>query len=430
MGFQYDDDIETRNRKESMTAIAETDAVASPVRERIQALDVLRGLAVAGILFANVLVFFGLFVMPPARAAALPSVAADNVALFLDKVFVDGKFYSVFSLLFGIGFGVQLARGGDAALPRFKRRLRILLGIGAVHAFLIWAGDILMLYALLGFTMPWFARKSNRDLLRWVVILLAVPTVLYVIALGAWTLLGSGAAQSPGDTAPPAGILAYFAAIGSGGVKDALIGNLVFLGARWADLLITVRFPKVLGMFVLGLWTVRTGLALSPADHRATLARWSMLGWGIGLPANLIAAWSLHNWPYLLPSFGGLLGVVMQAVGVPMLAIGYAATIGLLVVDGRRFITVLGPVGRMALTNYLMHSIICVVLSYGFGLGLWWRIGASRAMAIAAAILVLQIPLSAWWLSRFRFGPAEWVWRRLTYGQPLALSREPSGFDK
>jgi uncharacterized membrane protein YeiB len=86
-----------------------------------------------------------------------------------------------------------------------------------------------------------------------------------------------------------------------------------------------------------------------------------------------------------------------------------------------RSLPVFAPVGRMALTNYLMHSIICVVLSYGFGLALWWRIGASTAMAIAAAIIVLQIPLSAWWLSRYRFGPIEWIWRRLTYGRPLAL---------
>jgi len=75
----------------------------------------------------------------------------------------------------------------------------------------------------------------------------------------------------------------------------------------------------------------------------------------------------------------------------------------------------------MALTNYLMHSIICVVLSYGFGLALWWRIGASTAMEIAAAIIILQIPLSAWWLAHYRFGPVEWIWRRLTYGYPLPL---------
>ena len=169
-----------------------TDASMSPTRARIQALDVLRGVAVAGILFANVLVFFGLFVMPESRAVALPTAALDRVARFLGEVFVDGKFYSTFSLLFGFGFGLQLARGGDAALPRFRRRLRILLAIGAVHAVLIWAGDILMLYALLGFTLPWFARKTNRELLRWTVILLAVPTALYVVTLAGWTIAGSG----------------------------------------------------------------------------------------------------------------------------------------------------------------------------------------------------------------------------------------------
>jgi len=395
------------------------DVAPLPVRERIQALDVLRGVAVAGILFANVLAFFGLSFMPPDRVAALPTAAADHVAEILEHVFVEGKFYSLFSLLFGIGFGVQLARGGDAALPRFKRRLRILLGIGAIHAFLIWAGDILMLYALLGFTLPWFARKSNRALLRWTVTLLAVPTALYLVTLAVWIVLGHGAATPSSAGRVPANILPFFEAIGTGGIKEAFIGNLVFLAGRWADLFITMRFPKVLGMFVLGLWTVRTGIALSPSDHRGTLTRWRLLGWGVGLPANLIAAWAFENWSYLPPSVGGLLGTAMQGVGIPMLALGYAATVALLVVDGRRLITVFGPVGRMALTNYLMHSIICVTLSYGFGFALWWRVGAATAMAIAAAIIAVQIPLSGWWLSRYRFGPVEWIWRRLTYGRPV-----------
>jgi uncharacterized protein len=410
----------TQQRPPHVTSsLSAADASASPVRERIQALDLLRGVAVAGILFANVMAFFGLIFLSPDRIAALPTAAVDRVASFLEHVFVDGKFYSLFSLLFGIGFGIQLNRGGDAALPRFKRRLRILLAIGAIHALLIWAGDILMLYALLGFTLPWFARKSNRALLRWAVILLAVPTALYLVALAVWMLVGSGPSQGPPAPGVPPSILRFFEAMGRGGLKDAFIGNLVYLGGRWADLFLTVRFPKVLAMFVLGLWTVRTGLALSPSDHRATLVRWSKLGWGVGLPANIIAAWAFEHWPYVPPSVGGLLGVGMQAVGIPMLALGYAATVALLVVDGRRFINVFAPVGRMALTNYLMHSVICVTLSYGFGFALWWRIGASTAMAIAAAIIVAQIPLSAWWLSRHRFGPVEWIWRRLTYGRPI-----------
>jgi uncharacterized protein len=396
-----------------------TPAPALPVHERIATLDVLRGVAVAGILFANVLVFFGLFALPPEQAAALPTASADRIVGFLEHVFVEGKFYSIFSLLFGIGFGVQLARGGEAALPRFRRRLRILLGIGLIHAVLIWAGDILMLYALLGFTMPWFARRTDRELLRWTVILLALPTTLYLVALAAWTLAGSGTTQASSGSGLPRQLLAIFEAIGTGGIREAVVGNLVFLGARWADLIMTVRFPKVLGMFVLGLWTVRTGLALAPSDRRPTLIKWSRLGWGIGLPANLVATGALERWPYLPPSPGALLGVAMQGVGIPLLALGYAATVALLVADGRRVVSAFAPVGRMALTNYLTHSIVCVVLSYGFGFALWWRIGASTAMAIAAAILAVQIPLSAWWLARFRFGPVEWAWRRLTYGRPI-----------
>lgn len=392
---------------------------STPVHERIQALDTLRGVAVAGILFANVLVFFGLVFLSPERAAALPTAAADTVARFLERVLVEGKFYSIFSLLFGIGFGLQLVRGGEEALPRFRRRLRILLGIGAVHAVVIWAGDILMLYALLGFTMPWFARKSDRDLLRWTAFLLAIPTALYLLVLALWMLLGPATAITPSAATMPPRILAVFEAVGTGGVKEAVIGNLLLLAGRWADLFATARFPKVLGMFVLGLWAVRAGIALNPSLHRATLVKWSRLGLGIGLPANIIATIALNQWPYLPPSPGALLGVAMQGVGIPMLAIGYAATVALLVVDGRRLVTVFAPVGRMALTNYLMHSIICVTLSYGFGFGLWWHVGASRAMAIAAAIILVQIPLSTWWLSRHRFGPVEWVWRRLTYARPI-----------
>ncbi|HET9637266.1 MAG TPA: DUF418 domain-containing protein [Gemmatimonadaceae bacterium] len=399
------------------------DQYALPVRERVTALDVLRGIAVGGILLANVIVFFGMTFLSREQLTALATTTADNAALWFEHIFIDQKFYSIFSLLFGIGFGIQLSRGGDAALPRFRRRLRILLAIGAIHAFFIWAGDILMLYALLGFTLPWFARKSNRDLLKWTAILLATPTVLYAIVYSAWLLTGPHAPAA--SSGVPAQIYRFFENIGRGGIRDAFIGNLVFLGGRWADLFATVRFPKVLGMFVLGLWTVRTGIAVSPADHRETLKRWRAIGWAIGLPANIAAAWIFARASYLPPSGGGMIGTALQGIGVPLLAIGYAATVGLLVVDGRRLITMFAPVGRMALTNYLMHSLICVTLSYGFGFGMWWHTGPAKAMAIGVAIIAVQIPLSAWWLSRYRYGPIEWIWRRLTYRRPIAMVIDP-----
>jgi uncharacterized protein len=224
-------------------AIPATDQAATPVRDRVLALDVLRGIAVGGILLANVIVFFGLTFLSRERAAALSHTTADHIAVLFEHVFVDQKFYSIFSLLFGIGFGVQLSRGGDVAVPRFKRRLRILLAIGAIHAFLIWAGDILMLYALLGFTLPWFARKSDESLIRWSAGLLATPTALYLIVFVVWFFVGSSDA-SPSTSGAPAQILRFFEGIGRGGLKDAFIGNLIFLAGRWADLFATVRFPK------------------------------------------------------------------------------------------------------------------------------------------------------------------------------------------
>jgi uncharacterized protein len=215
--------------------------------------------------------------------------------------------------------------------------------------------------------------------------------------------------------------LAKIAAMGSGGVADAFVGNLVLLAGRWADLFVSMRFPKVLGMFVLGLWTVRAGIALQPAAHRHQLVACARVGLAVGIPANVAAALAFAEWSYLPPSLGGALGVALQAVGVPLLALGYAAAVVLLALGGSRLLALLAPVGRMALTNYLMHSVLCVVLAYGFGFGLWWRLGAAPALAVAVAIVAVQVPLSAWWLRRFEFGPAEWLWRRLTDRAPLAF---------
>src|SRR5438477_3157616 len=157
--------------------------------ERIEILDVLRGLAVCGILVGNVQWFSGYGLMPPAIARQSPF--ADQVTHFLVHFFVEGKFYSIFSFLFGFGFALQIARAeerSDSRASLFKRRLFWLLVIGLLHAYLLWAGDILSIYALMGFILILFRKKSNESLLKWAFALMAVPIFTYLLLYAAFLM--------------------------------------------------------------------------------------------------------------------------------------------------------------------------------------------------------------------------------------------------
>jgi uncharacterized protein len=254
--------------------------------------------------------------------------------------------------------------------------------------------------------------------------LLATPTVLYAIAWGVAEALGVGSPTAgPSEVELPPEIMELFAAMGTGGIWDALIGNLILLVGRWVDLFVTMRFPKVFGMFLLGLWVLRQEIATAPERHTERLTRWALWGLAVGVATNLAGAWAFEGAPYWPPSGRGALGVLAQGLGFPMLAIGYASAVTVLCVRGSRVLSMFAPVGRMALTNYLTHSVVCSVLSYGFGAGLFWRIGVAQAWTIAVGIIAVQVPLSAWWMRHYQVGPAEWVWRRLTYQQPLPLRR-------
>ena len=360
----------------------------------------------------------------------------DTTVDFAIEALVHGKFYSLFSLLFGTGFYVFLSRAvvkGVAARPLFRRRLWLLFGIGLLHATLLWAGDILTIYALLGFALVPFYGRSSRTLLAWAAGLLALPVVVYALM---WTagmadpLASPPTDPGPGGAAagPPEGFdpIGFMIAGFRGGYLDVLQANLVQLAGRWVELFTTVRLPKVLGLFVLGLWIGQRGVARDLDAHAGVLRRVAAWGLGLGLPLNVAGAWLVADAvPYLPGSALGMLEVVVGAVGVPLLALGYAAGIALLMrsASASRLLMAFAPVGRMALTNYLLQTVACMFVFYGIGLGLYGEVGTAAAAGIALLLFALQVPLSRWWLSRYRFGPAEWAWRRMTYRVPLALRR-------
>jgi uncharacterized protein len=406
----------------------------SPIslQERIEILDVLRGLAVGGILIGNMQWFSGYGMMPPALARQSPF--ADQITHFLVHFFVEGKFYSIFSFLFGFGFALQIGRAeerGDLKASLFKRRLFWLLVIGLLHAYLLWAGDILSIYALMGFLLILFRKKTNGALLKWVFVLLVIPILTYILL---YVLFVAFAPPEITATIDAAQIDMWNEAIKTvpqSGYLQIITGyNLHYIVGRYAGLFLEMRPPKILAMFLLGFYAYRRGFFQNLSSHQPFIRRVFVYGLILGLIGNVAFAALAGAEAVIPPSPAGIAGVVSYAFGVPALALFFIALVATLWQKAawRRLLAFLAPVGRMALTNYLLQTVICVLIFYGYGFGQFGRFGAGAATLIALAIFLFQILMSALWLRYFSYGPMEWIWRQLTYRQRLnlRLKREPS----
>jgi len=408
-----------------MTLVASTDRAVGPVAttERIDVLDVLRGAAVYGILLYNIGSLSGYDFISPDQRSRLGPPGADQRLAFLLEFLVQGKFYCLFSFLFGVGFSVFIqraqARGGEA-VRLFKRRLLGLLLIGLVHSILIWMGDILTAYAVLGFALIPFVRRDDRSVLRWSVAMFAAPVPLYLVMLGLATFVPQPKTAG-GDALPPILARAVDGFV-LGSYLDVVRGNVVFTIANVLRRLLLMFFPRVFGMFLLGFYAGRRGL-FADLDANGTLIRWTFCGGLLlGLPLAFAGAWLGDSGSPRPPTLLGLVEVIVESIGTPLLSLAYAAGICLLY-QRWRAVRSLAPAGRMALSNYLFQSIAGVALFYGIGFGLFGRVGLSLVVFGATVFFGLQIVFSRWWLEQAAFGPAEWIWRQFTYRQRFALWR-------
>ena len=183
-------------------------------------------------------------------------------------------------------------------------------------------------------------------------------------------------------------------------------------------------------MFLLGFYAYRRGFFQNLSNHKSFIRRVLVYGFILGLVGNVAFAALAGAEAVLPPSPVGIIGVVTYAFGVPALALFFIALVATLwqKTAWRRLLAFLAPVGRMALTNYLLQTVICVLIFYGYGFGQFGRVGARTATLIALFIFLFQIMMSALWLKYFSYGPMEWIWRQLTYRQrlDLRLKREPS----
>ena len=399
----------------------------SPVKtsERYVILDALRGFALLGICMANFPEFSLYTFLSPEAVAAMPTAVADTITRYLLYVLVDGKFYTLFSLLFGIGFSIIIRnaeRKGANGFRIFYRRMGMLLLFGFLHLMFIWSGDILMLYALLGMLLPLFRRVSDKKLLGWALFFLILPIAMDGVCEMTHTNLALPFIHLQDTYCAKYGIneanFAYW-------LHDAEDYGTVFQflvqGAcvRMQEFIIGNRYFKVLGLFLIGFYIGRHRVYADLEGGRNLLVKVFRRGFTLGLPCSLLYAWSsMSGHP-----FGNTLHSVCYFISVYPLGFAYASGLYLLYLkwkEGSIWKWLAAP-GRMALTNYIGQSVIGMFLFYGIGLGWGSTIGLWQTEIIVLAVFLFQMLFSRLWLFSFKFGPLEWVWRMLTYGKWLAI---------
>jgi len=405
--------------------------VAAPVSaaERVQLMDVLRGMALFGVFLVNFTAFAGAPIMATEQQLLSLPTGPFDLALFdvLGWLFAD-KANTIFAFLFGLGFALQLQRVEERGVDfeaLYRRRLTVLLVIGLVHFFFVWTWDILHLYALAGFLLLPLRRLSNRALLITGVLLAAFGrTTQKALAEfgtpGSWSGLPGGYADSD---------VLLRQQISASGDYFHLVGNFfewVFVDYI-ASGLILGWLAYALGRFLIGAWVGRHGWVTRAADF---LPGWRQL-FRVALPAGLLlegfatlvakSSW-LPEWEHR-----EFLADALHLLAVPVLAAGYVAAIVVAFQGraGQRLLSPFAAVGRMALTNYLTQSLVLgfVLFGIGPGLALAGKIGTAKIVGIVIGFFALQIAVSRWWLGRFAYGPMEWVWRAFTYGERPAMKR-------
>ena len=408
-------------------------AVPVPASERIEVLDTIRGFALLGIFIMNMPAFnTSLFL--GFDAAMWPHWWDRGTETVRDVIF-SGKFNSMFSMLFAIGFTIQLgrlqAREPERATRIYLRRLFWLFVFGVVHACVFWAGDVLHMYALLGLLLLAIYRLPDRAIVALIVLCLLYPTLIGTIKIAITTPEDIQAIIAVTQQA----ITADNAAFGHGNFLDT---------ARRSTQVMTIfyQYPLRLGMlagYVQFFTTVLFGLLLgrhrffqNVAAHLPLVRRiqWWALGIGLICGSGFVVWRSVAANP-MDPSVWRILAGTGYIFGRVSIMIFYVATIVRAVCNEhwRRRLAPITLTGRMPLTNYLLQTLIGVTLFYHWGLGLWGEVGPALDLLLAVAIFfVIQVPLTRWWLSRFQRGPMEHLWRVLTYGRSaLRITAEPSG---
>ncbi|MCU4176635.1 DUF418 domain-containing protein [Carboxylicivirga sp. N1Y90] len=402
----------------------QTEMKPTLAKNRIIFLDVLRGFALVGILYANILSWSGLKFLPFDSIIALGNIETDKLLYNLLKFFVDTKFYTIFSLLFGIGFYIQFSRNGekDGFNKTYLKRLGILFAVGVIHA-LCWSGDILTLYALMG-VLLWSMRKLPTKKLLWTaIILFTFPIFLDIIYMFTFAQdivkPEATALKTYADMAPAAVVEGFR----SSNYLDVFRTNLHNLYWRWYDFIPSGRPFKVLGLFMLGFYLHKTEFITVKSKQIKYLLPLIILGVTFtGLAATMTGSIASFS-----KSWSNVLYKLTHEVGQVSLGLAYIGLLALLVDKFPKFFLFawLKNYGQQSMSSYIGHTVIGILIFYPIiAWGYFGELTLQQTFTVAAGILVFQFAFSYVWFKFFSFGPIEWLWRCATYGKWFPIRKQ------
>ena len=383
--------------------------------ERIAVIDILRGFALFGVIISNLVLI--VYLQSPPEMLERVSLPMD---VFFDKFqlyLMDGKFVTLFAMLFGYGFGILLKRLELKAIPAngfFVRRMAILFGLGLLHLCLFW-GDILHVYSIAGLLLLFFRRSSDRALL--------VFAVLFGLVLPWGSMLLREAVLDIHIT--PTAARAAFPLFTSSHFTDIIAANFSALSEGLRRLVEVEWLSNALGSILFGYWLMRKDF-FARIDHYLPVVRkiwWLGL---LGLPITLGQFVAKQQDLLSIPWVHYVTHPVLK-LGVILTSLFYSTSVIQLHRKGHflRLFQLFGHVGRMSLTNYMLQSVLIVVLFYGVGFGMLGQVSYRHAWLYGSAFYAGQSMFSAWWMRRYHYGPVEWVWRQLSYGRRFPIRRVP-----
>ncbi len=413
-------------------------ASTSPAMQRFIELDALRGFAVMGILAMNIMAF-----SMPEMAYISPAIYGgtdipDLTAWIASFILVDGKMRGLFSLLFGASMMLIIARAEakeqSPAKTHYSRMFWLAL-FGLAHFFFIWWGDILFLYALIGSIAFLFRNMQAKNLIRWAIGIYALGFVLLSLGVGTMVFLQMAA------TAPdaPAAIIAEYDNMISDWGPEAIAREIALYSGSYTDIVATkiaedwytplvnplMLIFETLPLMLIGMAGLKNGFLLGQSEP-SLYRKWAL--WGLLLGSAIYAVLG-----YLIYANGFDTVIAMNASiawSMParlLMTIGYAAFFILLINKhaNSEFVIRVACAGRAAFTNYLGTSIVMTTIFYGYGLGLFGSVGRGQLYLFVLGMWILMLVWSKPWLTRFRYGPLEWLWRSLARMQiqPMRISR-------